>query len=135
MSFKEIKLPSGAILKVAPAPFADSKALYQAILEEGKGIKVNSREEFGDLVKNVFCYSFASPKIEACLWKCFEKCLYDDTKGSAAKIDKDTFEPTERRQDWTQVCFEVAMENVSPFARGLMPLYSQILASAESILG
>lgn len=131
MEFREVKLPSGATLKVAPAPFAASKALYQALLKEMKGISVSGKGELGDLIKNVFCAGFSSPEIEACLWKCMAHSLYDNGKDQR-KVDADTFEPVEARQDWTVVCIEVAEENVTPFGKSLMQLYFQYLASAES---
>lgn len=131
LKFKEVKLPSGAILKVVAAPFAESKALYQALLEEGKGISLGSKGELGDLIKNVFCFGFSSPKIEKCLWDCFSRCLYNDGKNEL-KIDHDTFEPASARQDYTMVCIEVAKENVAPFTKSLMLLYSQVLEKAES---
>jgi len=127
MSFREVKLPSGAVLKIAPAPFAESKALYEALLEELRGISIGSKIEMGELIKNAFCVGFSSPKVSDCLWTCLGRCLYNDRK-----IDQDTFEPVKARVDYTTVCVEVAKENVDPFVKSLMQLYSQILASAES---
>jgi hypothetical protein len=34
---REVKLKSGAVLKLQAAPFKDAKALYQALLREMKG--------------------------------------------------------------------------------------------------
>lgn len=130
--FKEVKLPSGAVLKLASAPFATSKALYQALLKEMKAVNIGSKGELGDTMKNIMCAGFSSPEVERCLEACMGHCLYDDGKGRCAKIDKDTFEPLAAREDYTSVCIEVAQENVSPFGKSLFALYCQMLASAES---
>jgi len=51
----EIKLPSGAVLKVQVSPFAVSKALYQAILRELKKVSVSAQTEMSALYKDIFC--------------------------------------------------------------------------------
>lgn len=130
-SFKEVTLPSGAILKIAPATFAESKALYQAMLEEAVHINIGSQGELGNVFKDLFCMGFASKKIEACLEACFKKCIYNDGKGDL-KIDKDTFEPVSAREDYLTVCMEVAKENVSPFMKSLYAEYRRVLAMIES---
>jgi|SRR5581483_7115895 len=115
---KEVDLPSGAKLKISPTPFGISKALYQSILEEGKVLSLKSNLEIGDLLKEIFCLGYSSKKIEAALWECFKYCLYSDARGEM-KIDKDTFEPLSAREDYSIVCFEVALENIIPFLKGL----------------
>ena len=130
MQLKEVKLPSGAILKIQAAPFAEAKALHQAILEEAKGVHVGTTAELGNIFKDLFCIGFASKKIEACLWACFPKCIYSSEKGDL-KIDKDTFEPIEAREDYLTVCMEVAQENVAPFMKSLYAEYCRILAMIE----
>lgn len=124
---KEITLPSGAILKINLAPFADAKGLYQSLLEELKSVELNSKKEITEVIKDMACLAFSSKKIEAAIWKCFEKCLYNDMK-----IDKDTFEPMEARGDYMVVCVEVAKENVLPFAKNLYAQYETILAMMQT---
>lgn len=124
---KEIKLPSGAILKITLAPFSDAKALYQAFLEEIKNIEVSSKEDFTSLFKNIICVGFSSKKIESCLEVCLKRCTYDYGKGDL-KIDKDSFEPVENRGDYMSVCIEVAKENILPFMKSLYAQYQQLLA-------
>lgn len=123
---KEVKLPSGATLKVQVAPFSDAKALYQAFLEEVKGISITSSTDLASVFKDLACVGFSSKKIEACLEQCFKRCTYDSGKGDL-KIDKDTFEPLEAREDYAVVCMTVAKENILPFAKGLYAEYQQIL--------
>lgn len=123
---RDVKLPSGATLKVTASPFADSKALYQAVLREIRNVPVSSKMEMSSLYKDLFCIGFSSPEIEACLWKCFARCLY-----SGQKITEDTFEPIESRDDYMMVCTEVAKENIGPFGKSLYAEYQRALATEE----
>lgn len=132
-SMREIKMPSGATLKVAPSPFAISKALYQALLKEAKGIVISSKTEIPALYKDLFCTALSSPEIEKCLWECMKYCLYDGGKGDL-KIGEETFEPIEARDDFMSVCMEVAKENVLPFGKSLYAEYQRILATMPSDL-
>lgn len=128
---KEVKLPSGAVLKITPSPFAVSKALYQAVLREAKGISVSAKTELGNVFKDLFCTGFSSPEIEVCLWKCFERCTYNSGNGDI-KIDENTFEPVNAREDYTPVCMEVARENILPFGKSLYAEYLKLLATFEN---
>jgi hypothetical protein len=129
---REITMPSGAILKVAPAPFSDSKALYQALLKELKAVSVTSTTEIATIVKDAICLAYSSPQIEAILWKCMERCTYDTGKG-ALKIDQNSFEPVECRDDYLLACAEVVKENVLPFAKSLYAAYKQGMQMQENI--
>lgn len=128
----EIKLPSGAILKITLAPFADAKALYQSVLEEIKDVEINSRSDMANVFKNIACVGFSSKKIEACLETCFKRCTYNCGKGDL-KIDKDTFESSESRGDYMGVCMAVAKENILPFMKSLYAEYQQFLAIIPSV--
>lgn len=130
ISFREVKLPSGATLKVAPASFSESKALYQAILEEVKSVSIERTAELGNIFKDIFCVGFSSKKIESCLWTCFQRCVYNSGSGDL-KIDSDTFEPIAARQDYTKVCMEVAKENILPFAKSLYAEYLTVLSTID----
>jgi len=126
---REVKLPSGATLQVTPSPFAEARALYQAILRELRFVEVGSKTEISSLYKDLFCIGFASAAVEACLWECFKRCTYDSGKG-AFKIDNQTFEPIEARDDFMTVCIEVAKENVLPFGKSLFAVYQDFVAQA-----
>lgn len=122
---KEVKLPSGAILMVGLAPFADAKALYQAVLEEAKHLPFHNATGVPELLKNILCFGYSSRKIESCLNECLKRCTYDAGKGPL-KIDKDTFEPVESREDFPVVCFEVAYENIRPFGKSLSVVFEKL---------
>ena len=110
---QEVKLPSGAILKIGHTPFEISLALNEAVIEELKNIDVTADTEMLVIYKNLFCVGFSSPKIKECLWKCFERCTYNSGKGDF-RIDKNTFDPIDARQDYAEVCMEVAKYNIAP---------------------
>lgn len=129
---KEVKLPSGATLKVSPSSFENSRALYQAILEEAKTISIGTSTEMASVYKDLFCLGFTSKKIEACLWECFKKCQYNGGGGDL-KIDKDTFEPISAREDYLSVCMEVAKENTLPFVKSLYAEYGHALRMILSV--
>lgn len=122
---KEVELPSGAVLKITPAPFAAAKALYQAVLEESKAVQFSMTMEISALLKDILCYSFSSKRIEAALSECLKRCTYNSGNGDL-RIDADTFEPVEAREDYPVVCTEVAMENLRPFAKSLSVVFAQL---------
>lgn len=115
---KEVQLPSGAILKIQLAPFADARNLYQAILAELKAVGIEAEVEIANTLKDIFFISFSSKLIDSLVWVCFKKCLYNDFK-----IDNDTFEPEEARDDYIKALSEVARENVMPFFKSLFAEY------------
>jgi hypothetical protein len=121
---KEVKLPSGAVLKINVPAFEVSKALYQTVFEEAKSVIVSGKTEMASVYKDLFCIGVSSKKIEACLWECFKVCTYNGT-GADLKIDKDTFEPVTARQDYMTVCIAVAKENIDPFVKSLYAEYGQ----------
>lgn len=122
---KEVKLPSGAVLNINVAPFKDSRNLYQAVLEEGKALKLDPGAEIDvNLYKDLACIFLASKKVENALWVCMGRCLYN-----GMKIVEDTFEPESARDDYLRVMFEVAKENVLPFTKSLYAEYSQVLGA------
>lgn len=119
---EEIKLPSGAKLRLSPAPFTAAKDLYQAVLSEMKGLEVNAKDEMDvNFFKNIVCSGFSSKEIEDKLWVCLERCLYD-----GSKITEETFEPIKAREDYFTVQFEVAKVNLMPFMKSLYAKYKEV---------
>jgi len=129
----KFSLPSGAILTIHHTPFDVSLALNEAVIEELKNLDFSSNTEMLKIYKDLFCTGFSSKKIKECLWKCFERCTYDSRTGAGdLKIDKNTFEPDEARQDYATVCMEVAQYNIRPFVKAHSALFSQALESLKS---
>lgn len=120
---KEIILPSGAKLHITLSPFAISKALYLAVLEEARTLHIDTQRPADfNFFKDVFCAGFSSRKIEQALNECMKRVLYNGTR-----ITDDTFEPVEAREDYTTVCFEVAQENLNPFTKHLLQQFNRIV--------
>lgn len=129
---REVKLPSGALLKVAAAPFTPAKALYQALLREAKGVQISSNTEIPVLYKDIFCAGFSSQEVEKCMWECFKSCLYNSGAGDF-RITDQTFEPVAARDDYISVCVEVTKENVLPFGKSLFAECQRILAMINNV--
>lgn len=111
---KELTLPSGAVLKITLAPFADGKDLQVALLQELSGISIDMTADVRAFYKDLFCVSFSSPKVEKALNKCLERATYN-----SKRIDAQTFEPIEAREDYMVVLWEVALHNILPFMKNL----------------
>lgn len=126
----EISLPSGAVLKLGKIPFAEAMELNEAVIEELKSIHFTSDTEMATLYKDLFCTGFSSKKIKSALWKCMARCIYNGGIGEL-KIDKDTFEPEEARQDYASVCMEVAKFAMLPFLKPHSVAFYQILESLK----
>lgn len=125
---REVTLPSGAVLTIQPAPFADARDLYQALMEEGKGLKLDPTAEVDvNFWKDLFCTGLSSKKVEQKLWKCMEKVLINKLR-----VTTETFEPVEARDDYFTVLMEVATENISPFTKSLYVKYADILRQITS---
>lgn len=119
-----IKLPSGAELKITLSDFDVAQELFDAFLEELKSVKLDPLAEVDvNLYKDLFCVGFSSKKIKKCLQECFKRASYN-----GMKIDKDTFQPEEARQDYLTVCIEVAKANIMPFMKSLSAQYSELFA-------
>ena len=129
---REVSMPSGAVVKINAAPFVDSKNLYQALLRELKDVKIDTKMEVAELYKELFCRGFSSPEIEQCLWKCLERCTYN-SKGADLRINKDTFESIQAREDFMAVCIEVVKDNVGPFIKSLWQEFSRMSAMINDI--
>lgn len=127
---KEVKCPSGAILKITLSPFSDSKALYHAVLRELRTVSIDPSLTAASMYKDLFCAGFSSLEVESCLEKCLERCTYNSGKGDF-RITKETFEPVEAREDYLTVCMEVAKENVGPFAKSLYAEFKRALAMTD----
>lgn len=122
---KEVTTPSGAILKINPANFADARSLYQAFLLEFKKLKIDKNPNAYQITKDIVCIAMASPAVEICASKCMTRCTYNDAR--IENRDK-IFEPMEAREDYAFVYMEVVLENIAPFLKNLS-------AQLESVSG
>ncbi len=130
---KEITLGSKNVLKIGVIPFDDAKGLYQLLLKELKNVKFASKDEMANVMKDVFCAGFSSKEVELALWNIFKRCQYCDKRGEL-RIDKDTFEPLEAREDYIEVCTATITEVVSPFSKGLYAAFQTLFEKAGGAL-
>lgn len=121
---KEVKLPSGAILKITPAAFEVAEELFQCVLAELKGVKLDPQAEVDvNMYKDSLSVLLSSKRVRTAVWECMKRATYNDVK-----IDKDTFEPEAAREDYLKVCLEVAQLNVGPFMKNLYAELRPLLA-------
>ena len=125
MDCREVKMPSGALLRIQPAPFKASKALYQAILVELKGITLDLKSELASLYKDLLCTAFSSPAVEAAIWECMKSCILEKA-GIKSKVAEASFESIDARGDYLIACMEVAKDNIAPFMRSLYAAYQDL---------
>lgn len=129
MSTQSFTLPSGAKLEVTLSPFAVSKALYQAIAEDLKEIRISAGSDVAGMLKDAFCAGISSKRIEQSLRECMKKATYN-----GVRITDDTWEPEESRQDYLPACLEVASVNVRPFMKSLWSQYADTFRSLQDSL-
>lgn len=129
MELREITLPSGRKMEVVPAPFAEAKRLYQAFASEMKKVDLKSMEAMDvNSLKNAICAMVESSAMEAALWPCVIRCTYQ-----GQKITAQTFEPLEAREDFMDIYYEVAQENIAPFLKGLFAQFQGFLGSRKGV--
>lgn len=121
-----ILLPSGRTLTVNIAPFSVGKKAFKTLARElllvRLDLDITKIKTVGDLdvniLKDAILQCIASDVLELCFFECAAKCLISD--GSAQlKVDKDSFEHEDARQDYLFVVWEVMKDNLIPFFKGL----------------
>lgn len=127
---KEISLPSGAVLKLGHIPFAEALTLNKALGEELKVVGLAADLEVMSVMKDLVCIGVSSPKIEMALSACMKRCVYASSKAEL-KIDKDTFEQEEARQDYYTVCVEVAKHACLPFVKAHSAEFFRLLGNLK----
>lgn len=126
----EKKLESGRELVITPAPFADAREVYQAFVVAIKDVDMDEDKEIDvNFLKGMFCAALSDKRLEAAIWACLPRCKYQ-----GHKIIKDTFEDVEAREDYLEICWLVAEENVRPFTKALMQKFSQISGQMKKFL-
>ena len=130
------KAPSGAEVDITVSDYSTafelSRAILKAIRQGGIGGKLPesitsaslsdlSNYDVKDLggMADALIDVITSPEVEVLVFKCMERCTYDDRSKGPEKISRATFEPTERRGDFPFIAFEVAKENIRAFVSHL----------------
>lgn len=145
-------MPSGAVLSVTTAPFADAWALTKATLKSLKGVAL-SREDLGrdfaalgdaaTAVPAIFdrIISFVtSDEVEGAVFKCAARALYapagspEDFPG--LRVERGLFDDpkygNQAREDYAQIIVRVLEVNCKPFlAKALSGLWAPARAAAS----
>lgn len=124
---RDVKLPSGATLGVDSAPFEVSKNLYQVLLFEMRALDISFGVELSNQLTKMFIYGLSSKAIDQAMVPCLKRCTYN-----GLKIDHDTFEPVEAREDWVKVLALVAEENIAPFMKSLFAEFKLAYSTIQS---
>ena len=122
----EVVLETGRKIRISLASFEVGKNLYQVITEELTRLKINFNDDIDvNFFKDVLCVFLSSKKIEEALWKCAEKCLYENTKITPAVFEDET-----AREDFFEVMYLIARRNIDPFAKALFAKYKDTFLKA-----
>ena len=102
----EISLPSGATATINVAAWAAAKQLKKAIERE---------VATGGLNIPTILLVDASDAVDAALWPCLARCLYD-----GQKITEQTFDKAPARADYYDIVIACVKENLGPLAESLL---------------
>lgn len=119
-----ITLNSGNLLTVNPPPFALANKLLKTVARELTAVSFDLDLGNVDLakiapkdintLKNAAFQLLQSDAVEAAVFACVERCLYN-----GQKITRDTFESPEARADYLPVVWEVMKASLTPFFKNL----------------
>lgn len=141
---QEITLKSGNVLKFSHAPFIDAIRLTnivaKAFSQRGLDVKIDRDTEISfeglfnknpDAFVRGLCDVVFEEYVMTLVFKCAERCLYIKD-GVSQKITMDTFEDDEARNDFYEIMYKIAYENVKPFFANLLTVFSQTSETARS---
>jgi hypothetical protein len=112
-------LDSGAVLEVTMADFKTGHRLFKAVMEEIKDVEMSDGDNVIVVIKNVATGILSSDKVEAMLWECMGRAIYNNQKVVPA-----LFEDEQIREDYLVVAKEVLWFNLGPFLKYLSSLLS-----------
>ena len=119
-----IDLKSGNQLTVSVAPFSEANKLLKTVARELTAVSFDL--DFGNVdlahispkdintLKNAAFQLLQSDVVEASVFKCMERCLYN-----GQRITAKTFEEENARADYLPVAWEVMKANLTPFFKNL----------------
>lgn len=108
--------------------FREAKNLQDAILSEVKTQKVDVKTELDvNFIKDILASIISSPKVEDALWPLMARCIFGPSK---EKVVESLFDAKpELREYYLEICYEVALENIKPFMKGLFAKYEHTLSA------
>jgi hypothetical protein len=116
---RKVTLPSGAILKIAPASFVKAHGLFQAVMRQ-VGASASPSKNGLDSFKKTLSLTLGSEEVYQHVTNCWEKCLYFDGNVDL-RISAELFDKNPKaKEDYIAIFLEVEIENVLPFLSGLL---------------
>ena len=116
MEPKEIKLKSGNVLRILDTPFAESQALFKAVINGFKAVEVDETvKDLDEFVGALIGAQISDDEVGKAMWGCLARCTYGETKIIPSMFDA----KPEAREDFIDICLEVGQENLRPFMKGL----------------
>ena len=124
---QQVKLPSGSTLSITLGSFDEALHLFQTLSKEVGAVKISATDHHVNLFKDLFCSVSSSKDVQAALWPCLSRCLYNKQK-----VNKDLFEDEKAREDFLDICMEVAKINCAPFTKNLYAKFAEAMQMIES---
>lgn len=140
---KDITLKSGNKLRLGVASFIDSIKLVnvvaRAFSQRGLNFKIDRETELSfqglfsknpdAFIKGLMDVVFEEFVMDL-VFKCAEKCVYIQN-GVSMKITQETFEDETARNDFYEIMYHIAYENIKPFFKNLLTVLSQTSETAR----
>lgn len=104
------KLESGAEIEVTLASFPEGHRLFKVVAKELQGLDLAI-----GTVQNLALKLISSEEIEAALWPCMARGVYNNSQ----KIVPSLFEDPAIRCDFLEIAKEVMVFNLTPFSKNV----------------
>jgi hypothetical protein len=137
----EYTMASGSKLNVTMSSFQEANALKNALLVAVKGVPglddsllagTAKDQEIGPILA-ILVNAATSEEVERHLFKCFERCTYDNIR-----VTRDLFDDAkiglQARQDYYEMSVKVIQENCLPFFKQALSLFAQLRTKADKSL-
>lgn len=139
---KEFKSTKGKRVVINPAPFKVVKRLRKTFANELLKVNIDignaqsleelknvySENKLLNILKNVLLGLEVSEEFEDVIFECLQECTYDNIT-----ITSDLFDDKpELRQDYDRIVLEVVKENLNPFIKGVVGMFSTTTQTTEN---
>lgn len=120
-------------LRITPASFTDAQALQRAIANAMKGSNIELPENMKSEIKlggfiDAAMSLISSPEVDAALFKCAEKAVYNNQK-----VSRDFFEDVANRELYYEIMLELIKVNVGPFFKRIASKFAGLEAIKSAL--
>jgi hypothetical protein len=112
----EFSLPSGSKMVVSEAAYVDAIALFKALMKSVKGVPLSGDIELLNVtvLKDALIEAATSPEVDAALFKCADRAVYENVKVTPALFDDPKLKDV-ARGDYFLILWHVIEVNCGPF--------------------